>query len=351
MNRLTVSVVVLLIAAASVAQAQSTTFQLVSEANPQRVGGQIVATRKADGTTTIAVSVEHGMAGTTYRLFLKGVRALGDLPTNAQGAGTASFTLAKGEGGDSPTFEMYPLETAFQSVLAPPQVTTTTSTPPQACNQRTFKAVVSNQMNPSMSGSGLPSVWSYKGFIGMQAGKAMCQDIGADHVCSYEEIVQADAKGELANISSTLTYWLHRTTNLVSNGPIPPPRSCSQDSDCTIPNITSLTSAQRAQLRSEICDPVSKVCSWKAGAGGRCNEWTFPGNHIAAGEWFRRTPDPNSSGGVVKGSLSYHFLRDTSYDGKTAPVCQDVNVRGCGGSCQGSSRAILCCFPKVQGCP
>jgi hypothetical protein len=193
-----------------------------------------------------------------------------------------------------------------------------------------FKAVVSNALNPAQPGNGIEVAWSYKGYLGMQAAKALCQDVGADHVCRYDEIVAADAKGELAGIPTNLTYWLHRTTNvpdyLQDNGK----KTCNTAADCG---------------GADVCDPITKVCSWKPGAGGRCNDWTGPNDLIAAGEWFQRLPD-DTGGGVAKGTLGFHFTKDAVYDAVTPPICQDDKEVGCAGSCAKAQRAILCCFPK-----
>jgi cysteine-rich repeat protein len=210
---------------------------------------------------------------------------------------------------------------------------TSSSTGCECPKTKIFKSVVSSQLNPSMQGAGLPSAWSYKGFLGVQAGKALCQDVGADHACTYEEVAAADAKGELAALPQDLTYWLHRTTNVPdytqNNGNKP----CFQNSDCGSPDV---------------CDPVTKVCSWKPGAAGRCNDWTYTTNHVADGEWFRTLPDPQAGGGVAKGTLSFHFLQDASSLNPMGPVCKSETVLGCAGPCAGPTRAILCCFPNCQ---
>ncbi len=194
-----------------------------------------------------------------------------------------------------------------------------------------FKAVVSSQANPAMQGGGIPSGWSYAGFQGLKAGQALCQAVGADHVCTYDEVVAADAKMELAGIPNNLTYWLHRTKNVpdysLNNGM----KACNQAADCGV--------------AADACDAMTKVCSWKPGAGGRCNDWTYTTNHISDGEWFKVGAD---TGGVLKGSLSFHFLKDTTYDGVTAPVCKSETQLGCAGACAGPSRAILCCFPACN---
>ncbi len=210
------------------------------------------------------------------------------------------------------------------------QVASSTSILP-SCKKR-FKAVVSSQANPAMPGAGLPSSWASQGFVGLKAGNALCQAIGGDHVCTFAEVVAADSNGELAAIPTNLTYWLHRTTNvpdyLQDNGA----KACSVAADCG---------------GADVCDPKTKLCSWKPGAGGRCNDWTTPSDALSDGEWFRTLPEA-SGGGVAKGSLSFHFAKSTNYDGMTKPACQDEASVGCAGPCATPQRAILCCLPSCQ---
>ena len=203
---------------------------------------------------------------------------------------------------------------------------------PDPCKDaKIFAKVVSNQTNPNQAGSGVPSVWSYKGLLGVQAGKAMCQDIGADHACSYAEIVKADAKKELSGIPNNMTYWLHRTTNVPDPKLMNGMKACNSDAECG---------------GFDVCDVPTKICSWKPGAGGRCNDWTYPTNHIADGEWFKVST--NDAGGVTVagGSLSYHFDADTSYDGTGAHVSsKSETTLGTSGGCGNATRSFLCCFP------
>ncbi len=199
--------------------------------------------------------------------------------------------------------------------------------------QKSFVGVVSNANDPKQPGSGFSGMWSYGGFLGTAAGKAMCQAIGADHVCAYTEVLQADAGGELTNLPANLTYWLHRTSfapdYLLQNGM----KACNVDADCGPP--------------ADKCDVTLKECSWKPGAGARCNDWTYPGGNLADGEWFKTLPDP-AGGGVAKGSLSFHYDKDATYDGVTMQPCQDPTKVGCAGPCSGVQRAILCC---AAACP
>jgi hypothetical protein len=203
------------------------------------------------------------------------------------------------------------------------------STFSEGCKGAIFKGVVSSSTNPAMQGAGVPVPWSYKGHVGAAAGKAMCQDVGADHVCTYAEILKAEAKGQLENLPVNLTYWLNRTTNVpdyLQNGGT---KTCNVAADCG---------------GADVCDPVTTVCSWAPGAGARCNDWLQASDALADGEWFARSPDA-TGGGIKKGTLSFHFAKDAKYDGATAPVCQDDKQIGCAGACSTPLRAILCCFP------
>jgi len=206
------------------------------------------------------------------------------------------------------------------------------------CNQtKTFAAVVSNNQDPKIMGNGIASKWTYAGLEGLQAGTAMCQAVGADHVCTYQEVVKAEANGELANLPDK-PYWLHRTTtvpNVTKN------IACNADTDCA------------GGTGAPYCDPVTKKCGWKPGAGGRCNDWTYPTDHISDGEWFEKVKANSSTTSVVIGSLAYHFDGDTYYSGQAADsgphMCKGSNVPGCAGGCNGGgARSILCC---VAACP
>lgn len=134
------------------------------------------------------------------------------------------------------------------------------------------------------------SMWSGHGEIGLQGGHYLCQDFvpGADHVCDYEEVVMAAARGELADIAMGTTAWLQRTTTVSVDGVDSP-----------------------------------------AGPGGNCNEWRFNGNHLADGEYI--TFD-------APGVPTYHFDGDTFYDG-----IDNTHILPGQLECGGQMRAILCC--------
>ena len=212
-------------------------------------------------------------------------------------------------------------------------VMTSSSSGNPCAGAKIYKDYVSNILVPKeKTGMGPTAKWSYNGIEGLNAGNAMCQAIGADHVCKYAEIVAADAAGELALVPANLTFWLHRTTSVPTNTN----KACAVDSDC----------ANGGGAGVPVCDGKTKVCSWKAGAGGRCNEWTYPTGHISDGEWFATSANQtNKAGGTPVGTMVYHFDGDTFYDGASgAHLCNTSNSQGCAGPCgTGVPRAILCC--------
>jgi hypothetical protein len=93
----------------------------------------------------------------------------------------------------------------------------------------TFAGPVTNDQNPAMPGPGVPSTWTYAGDVGIAAGNEMCFAIGADHVCTYEDLVAASAAGELTIVDEAITFWLWRTTDVVVNNVLVP---ASGDARC-----------------------------------------------------------------------------------------------------------------------
>jgi|JI10StandDraft_1071094.scaffolds.fasta_scaffold314126_2 hypothetical protein len=141
------------------------------------------------------------------------------------------------------------------------------------------------------------SVWALlptaSGNTGYEAGVAACTSIGADHPCDYEEMVAAAAAGEFSTIPAATTAWVHRTTTASVDGTDSPP-----------------------------------------GPGGRCNDWTFAGNHLADGEYVSFD---------VAGVPTYHLDGDTVFD----PSSPGVHVVA-GLDCAGVTRSILCCYPRCM---
>ena len=91
----------------------------VSAEDKSFVAGGASVQRRPDRTTVIIVDL-LARPNTTYHFFLKCVRLLGDLTTQADGSGTATFRLQTAETGDIFAFDMYPegapLGNKFQSV-------------------------------------------------------------------------------------------------------------------------------------------------------------------------------------------------------------------------------------------
>lgn len=169
----------------------------------------------------------------------------------------------------------------------------------QSENMVTFSGLARNSAGTTL----IPSVWAFQGQIGVAAGNNMCRAIGADHVCSYDEIVLAKSKGELDNLYNELplnnkSLWIHRLTPVT--------------------------------VGSETYAP---------GAGARCNDWTFPGNHIADGEYATVSPD---------GTITYRFDSNSCYTGNAADGCAvpaDDLLCGDVSESELTRRNIACCFP------
>lgn len=158
-------------------------------------------------------------------------------------------------------------------------------------SQQTFAGVA----NDGNSNQLIPSVWSYSGFIGIQAGDAMCQAIGADHVCSYDEIELAKDKGELDTLYDDLdtgsggvkSIWVNRLTSVIYDG-----------------NLLS------------------------PGAGARCNDWTDPGSPNGDGEFATIDAD---------GNIAYTFDSNACYG--SGCYSGDISLQ-----CGGKQRSVLCCM-------
>ncbi len=199
-----------------------------------------------------------------------------------------------------------------------------------SCNEapKVYAGFVTNAKAPGKDGAGFFGLWSYAGLLGVPAGDAMCKAIGADHACAYHEVLAADAAGQLQFLPKDLSFWLHRTGSVVD--PAQPSKSCNKgDPQCG---------------GADICDPTTKLCSFQAGPGARCVDWTAPGGDLADGEWFEvfQNGHPFNLGGVALGTLIYHFDGDAAYDGTLAHTCHDATNLGCAGPCN-APRAVLCC--------
>ncbi len=121
----------------------------------------------------------------------------------------------------------------------------------------------------------------------------MCQELGADHVCDYEEIVLAEGKGELAAVVAGTTAWLHRTVDANAPG-------------------------------GAVSAP---------GLGGRCVDWTYATNHLSDGEYVEFTP----------AGPQYVIDGDTFYDGTSTEHVQTDLLQ-----CGNQTRSLLCCHAACQ---
>ena len=183
--------------------------------------------------------------------------------------------------------------------------------------QATYGGMVTNDQNPTQTGTGVPAVWAYGGDIGIKAGNEMCAAIGADHVCSYAEVIAADAAGELSSVPADTEFWVNR---LVLSVP---------------------------QINGAGMSPP--------GAGGRCNEWQYPTNHIADGEYGTYLPAGSTPANAARvGNIDFFFDDDTAYTGNAGDGHQCSGMPGspnpgCASDCGGATpKAILCCFPVCE---
>lgn len=137
------------------------------------------------------------------------------------------------------------------------------------------------------------SQWSDQGLMGFAAGNSLCQGIGADHVCEYQELLDAEAAGEFAGVAAGTTAWVHRTTMAMVDGVMSAP-----------------------------------------GPGGRCVDWTYGTNHIADGEYVEF---------LSGGTPVYHLDNDTFYDGQDTTHTIPDQLQ-----CGNMTRAIFCCHPACE---
>ena len=76
--------------------------------DPNRTrGGKIWVTRNSNGTTNVRVGMTV-TPNTTYHFYLKCVRQLGDIRTDDDGIGLASFDFQTSSVGSTYAFDMYP---------------------------------------------------------------------------------------------------------------------------------------------------------------------------------------------------------------------------------------------------
>lgn len=214
--------------------------------------------------------------------------------------------------------------------------------------QAIFAGYVTNPANPTQIGTpSVPSVWAYAGELGVKAGDEMCAAIGADHVCSWAEVKQAETNGELndgtaPDLPEGTEFWIHRITE--------------QEERLSEAGVMSLP-----------------------GPGGRCNDWTYPTDHISDGEfgYYGTPPNGENASTIQFGNLRMALDDDAAYEpnlngaaatdnpgggviggdhecpdnaltniGNSQP---DTGTAGCAGPCNAAQpKAILCCFPTCE---
>lgn len=142
------------------------------------------------------------------------------------------------------------------------------------------------------------SVWVSGGLSSLAAGHDMCQkaNLGADHVCDYEEVIKAQTAGELSMIAAGTTAWVQRTTPAMVNGTMSAP-----------------------------------------GPGGRCNDWKYMTNHLSDGEYvsFETVGQPN-----------FHLDNETKYTGVAADGHANPDDLPCGNAVL--KRRVMCCYAKCD---
>lgn len=170
------------------------------------------------------------------------------------------------------------------------------------------------------------SYWNFSGMQGIAAGNAICQSLGAHHVCEMAEILAADSSGELEGLPDGQAFWLHRTT-------------------VSVPKLGSVG--------------VSAP-----GPGGRCNDWTGSElDHIADGELGQiRPPFPTPANAQRIGNIDFYTDDDTRYTAVSTDNHQcegalgpgEPGTPGCGVHCRGPQWVppmvfpIPCCYAPAS---
>jgi hypothetical protein len=80
----------------------------VQDNDPSLVGGTVLIVLNENGSSRITVTLTRAKANTVYHFFLKCVRGLGDILTDAHGAATKTFDLQPADARNTFTFDMYP---------------------------------------------------------------------------------------------------------------------------------------------------------------------------------------------------------------------------------------------------
>jgi hypothetical protein len=147
------------------------------------------------------------------------------------------------------------------------------------------------------------SNWTYGGMNGLAAGNAACQAVGADHVCSYDELVVSASGGELSMLTASDTAWLQR------NGPV--------TVTATSPKIVVLG------------QPATVGTTYAVGLGSDCNEWNYSTDHLNDGEFV------DFSTGTA--TPTFHF------DDNPNAIQATPKDIPCGHNAM--LRDVLCCYP------
>ncbi len=130
-----------------------------------------------------------------------------------------------------------------------------------------------------------PSVWTFPGFgDGFTSGTQACINIGAEGVCTYTQLVEAEAQGDFAAVPAGTTFWVHRIVATLFNG--------------------------------VMIQPDTRA---------RCDDWRYPTNDVNDGEYLTI-----GAGGVGTFTLD----ADPNPNGSMDPNGLD---------CGGQMRAIPCC--------
>lgn len=79
----------------------------VPGSDSSNIGGTLSLTRGNDGNTTVTIAMTAS-PNMTYHFFLKCVRQLGDIKTEDEGVGFATFAFPTNSAGSTYAFDMYP---------------------------------------------------------------------------------------------------------------------------------------------------------------------------------------------------------------------------------------------------
>jgi hypothetical protein len=77
-------------------------------AGPANVGGEAMVTRRDANQTEVNVRLNKVAANTTYHLYLKCVKQIGDIKTDSTGSGNNTFMFPTNSVGAIFAFDMYP---------------------------------------------------------------------------------------------------------------------------------------------------------------------------------------------------------------------------------------------------